>query len=943
MYVRWIAVSAFVALASTARAQSPAVLGKQDAEFAMALKRAGYTDLAERLVATIEKAGKATPEESITLKALHLDLRLDLALREVDPYKEKDLLRTILQEKEDFVRSYSGRPIAEEVRNSLPDIYRLMGDSISSAIAKEKDPALIAQLQKEGSETYTKAEDALAARIKELQEKDDSGSDETVAALLPLRFNLPRMMYFHALLYPKEEFRRKDLLNKAITGFQEFGLDYNGYLNNYEALILEGLCHKELEDLATAKDAFKEAFKFPEALLEKNSKGYYDLSKDMADTVSEAGLQWMNLLMAEKDYAGALAIAKEYIDTTPGAYETRRGLAILAVKAEAHLALNDTKSAGEAADKLVEEDPRGPWGSKGREIQGRLLGGGDSVDPSRAFAIARSTADRGDDVKAVQLTRQALVAYRGHAKEAEEAPGAWMFLGSLYMKRGQDHEAALAFDTGADLYPNSKSAPELVYLAIGRYIDINKAEKRPYYKKRIDDRTKVLATKYADSDVAQGAKILEGDAALAEGRTLDAADLYSKVLPSSKRYLEAQGKAAETYLFYAVSLANSKKDAEAKPYFTQAENLYKKVIADADKAGQDTLAFDEKARFEAVGRVSRIRLAELYDKTDRPQLTLEVIEGTDERYASNADALSIFWTMRISALQKLGRTDEAIAKLDALAKKDPKSKAISSAAFVVARSLDQQSADFLKAGKKREAEDALRKAAGYYAMAGRALLANDNPNIDRVVEIANRLLSLGLDQNGVPENQSTFVGWDPKATKTTELYQLAGDLFTAALERKPSSKGRASLGRIYGFLGKFEKAAEQYAAVFDSEALLVSSDKSGSKDKRLNMGLAKNNPYLVEALFEWGVVENFLAGPQNDRERFRRAQEIFDALRKSYTANGWGWWQANYYSIKNKADLGEYVAAKADLNDLERTTNDLGAQFGLADEFAALKERLKDK
>lgn len=942
MHVRWIAVSAFVALAGSADAQSPAVLGKQDAAFAMALKRAGYTDLAERLVATIEKAGTATPDEAVTLKALHLDLRLDLAVRETDPYKEKDLLRTILQEKEDFVHSYSGRPVAEDVRNTLPDVYRLLGDAISSAIAREKDTGLIAQLQKEGSETYTKAEEALEARIAELQEKDSGGSEETTNALLPLRFNLPRMRYLHALLYPKAEFRRKDLLDKAITGFQEFGLEYSGILQNYEALILEGLCHKELDDLKTAKEAFKDAYSFPEQFgFEKNSKGYYDLSQEMADTISEAALQWMNVLVSEKDYAGALAIAKSYIDTTPGAYEARRGLAVLAVKAEAHLALNDTNSASDAADILVKEDPRGPWGAKGRELQGRLLGGG-PVDPTRAFAIARASAERGDDVKAIQLTRQALDAYKGNAKEAEEAPSAWMFLGSIYMKRGFDHEAVVAFEQGYERYPNAKIAPDLVSLTIGRYIEINKVEKRPYYKKRVEERTKLLAAKYPDSDVAQSAKIFEGDAADAEGRTLEAAELYAKVLPTSKRYLDAQAKAAQAYLKHAYNLANEK-PADAKPFFTQAETLFKKIITDADKAGENTLAFDEKARFEAIGRSARVSLVQVYMKTERPQLAIDLMEGTDERYKDNADAIAAFWTFRIQALEKLGRLDEAVSRLDALAKKDPKSNAIGGAALVVARALDQQAAKLAESGKKREADEATKRAATYYVMAGRAMVSSDNPNVEKVVEIANRLLSLGLDQNAVPANQSTFVGWDPKQTKTTDLYQLAGDLFTAALERKPSSKGRASLGRIYGFLGKMDKAAEQFAQVFDSEKLLVVNEKSTTKEKRLNMNMAKNSPYLVEALFEWGVAENALAVEQNDSERFRRAQEIFDALIKSYSANGWSWWQAQYYSIKNRTDDGKYVAAKADLNNLERTTNDLGAQFGLADEFAALKERLKDK
>ena len=85
MHARWFALSTFVALSGAAFAQSPApadkaaeappkispspaVLGKNDTAFATALKRAGFTDLAERLLKTIESSGKASPEEAIGLR-----------------------------------------------------------------------------------------------------------------------------------------------------------------------------------------------------------------------------------------------------------------------------------------------------------------------------------------------------------------------------------------------------------------------------------------------------------------------------------------------------------------------------------------------------------------------------------------------------------------------------------------------------------------------------------------------------------------------------------------------------------------------------------------------------------------------------------------------------------------------------------------------------------
>ena len=92
-----------VVLPGAAAAQTDAVLGKADTEFARKLLDANYPDLAERLCGLIEKSGKATPEEKVGVKALHLDLQLELVRREPDLVKRKDLIKGILQEKEDLV------------------------------------------------------------------------------------------------------------------------------------------------------------------------------------------------------------------------------------------------------------------------------------------------------------------------------------------------------------------------------------------------------------------------------------------------------------------------------------------------------------------------------------------------------------------------------------------------------------------------------------------------------------------------------------------------------------------------------------------------------------------------------------------------------------------------------------------------------------------------
>ena len=235
MKLRWLALSSTVALAPPAAAQSPTVLGREDAAFARGLYRHNWADLAEKLCDLIEKRGNLTPEANVGVKALHLDLRLDLAGKEPDLIKRKDLIRQILEQKEDLVHQYPAMKEAQEAANTLPDAYRTLGETITMAIQKEKDVKKVAALQGEGQQIYSKAEDQLRAQMEEL-EQDHSAPEQERQYMIAL-YNLPRTLYFHSLLYPAGEWKKKDLLEKAAVGFQQFGLAYNDRILYFEGLI----------------------------------------------------------------------------------------------------------------------------------------------------------------------------------------------------------------------------------------------------------------------------------------------------------------------------------------------------------------------------------------------------------------------------------------------------------------------------------------------------------------------------------------------------------------------------------------------------------------------------------------------------------------------------------------------------------------------------------
>jgi len=257
MKFRWLILPLLVSFPASALAQSPGVLGKDDAEYARLLFERGYTDLSERLLALIEKSGKVSSKEEANVKALRLAVRTEVAMRESDPYKKKDALTQILTEKEDLIAQYSGSRAAEDTATTLADSYSMLGGAVLACINKEKDPNLVAQLQAEGKKIFDNAQASIEKRIESLKEKRDDPAFEGsyIAAL----FSLPKTLYFHSLLYPEGEWARKDKLEKAIELFQEFGLDYGDRLFNYEGLIFIGLAYKDLGQKDDAINALNDA------------------------------------------------------------------------------------------------------------------------------------------------------------------------------------------------------------------------------------------------------------------------------------------------------------------------------------------------------------------------------------------------------------------------------------------------------------------------------------------------------------------------------------------------------------------------------------------------------------------------------------------------------------------------------------------------------------
>lgn len=954
MSVRWIVPLLIVVSARTASAQSTSVLSGRvdaDAQFARKLFERGQIEMADSLCTLLEKSGKLAGAAQVTVQSLHIDLRIELAKKTTDLAKRKDLLKQALQDKEDFVKQHAGSPEGDLAALALPDLYAQLGDTLKLMIKAESQPTVVADYQQEGQKLYQEAHERLRARIDELtklkQEKEDKEIEDPKLdeTLMGARFNLPRTLYGQAQLYGKDEFRRKDLLEQAIKQLQEFGLDYTGVVYSYQATILEGQCQKELGNNDAALAIWTQLAQELEAGWEPDKSGMFQIGSAESDLVAAALLQ-KALLLTELDRASeGVAEIKDYFAKYVGSYEAFAGLALLYQLGEMQLAAGDTDGAGQTAQKLIDLDGNGPWGANGLALQNKILGKGDTtnVGADKLLALARGQFNRRNEVRALELCRQAAANAKADPTQSAKGLEAFQLMGDIFRAREWYHEAALAYDSGAERYPNEADAPEAVYQALQAYVKINETEKRPYFKRRIDDRMKLLTTKYPNHPRASFALIVEGQNYENDDDFLTAAKTYEKVQPGAKSYLIAQYQAGSAYFLHARQLSkNAAKKLEAKPFFETSISMLKKSTADLEEAAGKTFDVQEQKLYVSTGFKARVTLAQvqLDENVNQPEEALKTLAAVDEnpRYLTNADNVAKVWSLRISAYNKMGKLEDAAKNLDGLLAKSPDSPAIATAAGAVAVEYDKRGQEASDKKDERGAEDLWKRAAKYYRISGQAQLKSPSGRASEVSGVAERLFILGLILNKAPDS---FLGWRGAKSADPDYWRLASDLYRAALEQSPSRKGRLYRARALGFLGQWEEAANDYATFF--ETLQFADPTTNKINVQLLADPDNKQLGLVNAYIEWAVCENRAgkSGASNAADRFANALKLFGTLNKNpnvVVPDSAPWWTFKYEQVQALVNKGDYSAARIELNQVERQTNKLGGTVpGLADDFKLLK------
>jgi tetratricopeptide (TPR) repeat protein len=924
------------------------ILGKDDEAFVLALKRSGFDDLAQEVLAALDKAAGKTPDQALRRAILQFQIDDGVIAKEADPLKRVDLLADSIDKREKLVAEHPDTQEALEIADGLPDLYGSIGNLITTAMQDQGLTADVEKLRERGRSMFARAVKKFEERVHALGEQaekqnpDDEPNEDFEWQCMLASYNLIRTQYLRSLLYDADSFEKKTILDNALDVLTDFQLDFADKLLCYDAFVYEGLCLKEKGDLDGAMSSFDAAIKVRDSYAKGNG-GLYDMPAQAAGVVSSAVHQKMLLLTEKSAFAEAAEAARDFFATVPDAIHTPKGRAILSLQAEAYRSLGDQKQMEATARRLIEIDPNGPGGKRGREILGEV-GGGSNLGAGQVMGFAEGAAANGEFEEAVARCQQVMILARGTSEATALGGRACLLLGALYAGHGWLHEAVVVWDSAADRYGEAKEAPECLWRAINGYLALQGQEQRPFYKALALERMAKLSKRYPDAPYASMAGLIEGRQLEAELKFAEAAAAYERIPEGSAGGSHEEGiyRAGDAYSQLARKLFQEGKTSEAKTAVGKSEALLLKARPALEAAASQTLDTSIQDKMRNYAFSARMSLAKLYlmEGVDRAAEVLPLLDGAEREFPADATKISTIWSLRSKALQAQGKLDEAMSLLDEQIKQDPDAKWIGASAGALAPILDTRGKELFKADPaSEEAEKLWRKAASYYWLAVRAQIeGREAVRVQELEGVATRLLVFAMHFNGVPEGIESFVDWNRPEGRVDELFEQTARVYEAVLPLTPSYRTLINLARTFGFMARWEDAATRYAELFENEPF------ADLNLKTIRQEALKAKPELIFAFVEWGVCERQAGLEKNDSTRLIRATNIFETLAAGTSKGSKLWWTAKYYQLRTLTDRGEYKVADLGLRDMKRGWNDYDeGKYGFKDKFVELEAELSKK
>ena len=337
--------------------------GRDDIDFGRALAVAGYGDLAEGLCFAIQRQYANDSAKVLECEALIGDIHYDLANKETDGTKRREKLEKVLEEKSNFVTGHADTAIGQEVAESLPNLFRSVGDTLISLIDTTTDETQKGELRRQAAKVFDDAEGFLAKRVGTLRsayeslqqqlqgmpapDKPDEPPaeyaamqakvDEAGSRYLVARSGLAQTMYFHATTLASDDPKRAKLLNDVSTIYDDLELEFSDRLAIFDGFIFRGLAQDGLGKTDDALKSYDMAIRVRENFPKNEKTGVYPVPEEVAGVMSNAVHQKMLLQMKKGQVDEAIKTANEFLTTTQDAYKSARAIAILATLCDAYI------------------------------------------------------------------------------------------------------------------------------------------------------------------------------------------------------------------------------------------------------------------------------------------------------------------------------------------------------------------------------------------------------------------------------------------------------------------------------------------------------------------------------------------------------------------------------------------------------------------------------
>src|SRR5262249_16250347 len=157
---------------------SKVLSGRDDVDFGRALAVAGYGDLAESLCFAIQRQYANDATKVLECEALIGDIHFDQANRETDGNKRPENLENGLEEKSNCVTGHGATAVGQEVAESLPNLYRSVGDALLSLIDTTSEETQKGELRREAAKVFDDAEGFVGKRVGAMRAEYEAKQEE---------------------------------------------------------------------------------------------------------------------------------------------------------------------------------------------------------------------------------------------------------------------------------------------------------------------------------------------------------------------------------------------------------------------------------------------------------------------------------------------------------------------------------------------------------------------------------------------------------------------------------------------------------------------------------------------------------------------------------------------------------------------------------------------